>query len=122
MKCEDIYNLIKNNIYLYGQACSITRKSGEVINTYAVTRRLWKTNKTRLQPTATMIGMSEKNYMIAIFASNVPVEDCSEEDTIVFENKKFYFVRVDKMMAGGYLQYYSAVLREVESEEEDVFG
>ena len=61
-------------------------------------------------------------YMIAIFASNAPVEDCAEEDTVVFENKKFYFVRVDKMMAGGYLQYYSAVLREVESEEEDVFG
>lgn len=122
MRCEDIYSLIKDNIYLYGQACSITRKNGEVIDTYTVTRRLWKTNKTRLQPSATMLGRSEKNYMIAIFAFDAPVEDCGEGDTVVIENKKFYFVRVDKMMSGGYLQYYSAVLREVESEEEDVFG
>lgn len=121
MKCEDIYSLIKNNIYLYGQPCEISRKNGEVINSYTVTRRLWKTNKTRLQPSATMLGMSEKNYMIAIFAYDAPVADCGEEDVVTIEGRKFYFVRADKMTAGGFLQYYSVVLREIESEEEDVF-
>lgn len=122
MNISTTSKLIKTNIQTYGEPCKITFKDGSVIDTYAVKRRIWKNDKTKLEPLATQIGMSKKDYLVAIFGFDIPVTDCGEDDIAFIGEDEYYFVRTDKIMAGSTVQYLSSVLRRVVREDENVFN
>lgn len=122
MNINTTSKLIKTNIYTYGEPCEIKMNDGRVIETKTVTRRLWKNNRTKLEQEPTMLGMSEKNYLVAMFSFDTPIEDCDEFDTVTIQNSDYYFVRTDKITVSSTVQYFTSVLRKKETEDENVFN
>lgn len=122
MRINTASKLIKTNIQTYGEPCKIAFKDGRVIDTYTVTRRIWKSDKTKFEANATEIGLSKKDYLVAVFSSDVPVQNCGTNDIVTISGNDYYFVRTDKIIVSSIVQYLSAVLRRVVREDDNVFN
>ena len=121
MQIKDMADIIRNQIEKYGQPCEITLSNGEVITTYAMTKRLWQNDKTKLEADMTRLGKCEKHFLAAYFPCDFDAKSCGEDDILFIKGEEFYFVKATTYCFGDEALYHYCILRRIETEDDNVF-
>lgn len=84
---------------------------------FAVVEQTYKRNKSRFEDEASMIGRRFNDYYIYYGPASFDIELLGEDDYLLIDGTKFYFIKKEKIKVNNFVQYYWAVIKKEEGSE-----
>ncbi len=89
---------------------------------YAVIEQTWHRDKTKFEPSYSKLGGVIDEYYDYFGPADIDITDMSREDYVLCDGIKYFFVKAQRVTVGGYIQYYTGMLKRVYEEDGNVFG
>lgn len=112
--------LIKSCINRVGRMCYVVRSNGKEDSVTAVLQPVWKRTKSRFEGVFYPSGEVKNDYSIYIGPADYDITELDKNDTLICDDKKYYFERGERVVVGDNVQYFTGVLKQVY--EEDDYG
>lgn len=113
--------ICKKYLKKLGKDIHFVNSDGSEERCFAVIEQTWRKNKSRFEDQNYKIGRNYNDYYIYIGPSDFDITVLTEEDCIVCDGTKFFFVKTEKVVTGGTVQFYTGVLKKIYEEDDDVF-
>lgn len=105
-----------------GRPVTILCRGNDNLNFYAVIEQTWHRDKTRFEPSYSPLGGVINDYYDYFGPCDIDITVLTEDDCLVCDGVKYFFVKSQCVRVGGYIQYYTGMLKRVNEEDENVFG
>lgn len=117
----DKRNICSKYLEIVGRPICYVDKNAREIEFYGVIQPTWRRNKTRFDDTKTKIGRVRNDYYMYLGPSNIDIYALPEEKIFFCDGEGYEFVKKEKVVIGGVLQFYSGVLHKLEEEQYGYF-
>jgi hypothetical protein len=104
-----------------GKEVKIVKADGSEDNIFAVIGQLWQKNKSEFEELSSKIGRYYNDYYTYLGAYDIDITKFTDDDFIVDNDVKYYFVKADSVKVGNIVQYYTGILKKVNEESDNVF-
>ncbi len=113
MRKIDMSTPIKKQITLLGKSCAVVMKNGDTTSVTAIIDPVWPRSKSRFEGIYTELGELTTDYSIYIGPCDFDITRLGRNDTVIYDNREYYFVRADKCIVGDIVQFCTGVLKRV---------
>lgn len=117
----DKSTVIEKYLGLLGKQMSIIKNNGGEDSVLAVVTQTWKKNKTQFENKSYEIGRSYNAYYSYIGPASCDITALCEDDYLVCDGVRYYFVRTDKIKIGDRIQFYTGILKKVWESDDNEF-
>lgn len=104
-----------------GKSISFVNSDGSEEKYFAVIEQTWRKNKSKFEDNSYKLGRHYNDYYVYIGSADFDITVLTNDDYIICDNEKFYFVKKEKVTVGGRIQFYTGILKKIYEEDEYVF-
>lgn len=112
--------IIERYLRKLGTPFLVERSDGETENVVAVLQRFWRRNRSKFENVQDKIGRNHKEYYQYIGPPSYDITVLSEEDFLICDGIKYFFINKEAVRVGNKIQYYTGVLKQVREEEDEL--
>lgn len=113
--------VIEGYLRKLGRPVIVKKSDGSEVEIFAVVEQTWRKNKTKFEDVSSIIGRVGNDYFEFFGPASCDITTLTKDDLIIFDKKKYCFVKSDRVVVGGFIQYYTGVLKRVWEEDGNVF-
>lgn len=113
--------IISRYLRRLGRPVTLLRDDND-IEFYAVIEQTWHRDKTKFEASYSELGGVINEYYDYFGPADIDITGMSKEDYILCDGNKYFFVKAQRVTVGGYVQYYTGMLKRVYEEDGNVFG
>lgn len=117
----DKSSLFKRYFKLLGKEMSLVKSDGGRDTVFAVVNQIWRKNKSLFESNATAAGFYYNDYYTYFGPSDFDIYNIKGDDYLTFDGVKYEFIRREKVIVGGKVQFYTGILKRIAEEGENVF-
>lgn len=117
----DFSSMIEKKLKTVGQPVKFIKSDGSEEEIFAVIESMYKRNKSKFEDNATKTGRNYNDYYIYIGPSSYDIFELGNRDYLLAGNDKYEIIKPEKIIAGGVIQSYRAIIKKIR-EDEDVFS
>lgn len=116
----DNSKICEKYLRILGRKLTIVMADGSEDIVFAAVQPIWKKNKTKFESNHSEIGLNFAEFYNYIGPSSLDITALKEDDYVIYNGNKYFFVRVYPIEADGKIQFYSGILKRVwESDYDD---
>lgn len=104
-----------------GKCISFVNADGSEEEHFAVIEQTWRKNKSKFEDSSYKLGRNYNDYYAYIGSADFDVTVLTNDDYIICDNEKYYFIKTQKVIVGGNVQFYTGILKKIFEEDEYVF-
>lgn len=113
----DKSKIIAQYIKRLGQECIVKHANGDEDSVFAVLQPVWRKAKSKFEGVNSPIGEVKNDYYIYIGPVDYDITTLGKKDTLICDNKRFFFERAEKSMVSNIPHYCTGVLKRAYGEE-----
>lgn len=117
----DKSSLCKRYFKLLGKEMSLVKSDGGRDTVFAVVNQTWRKNKSRFENNATAAGFYYNDYYTYFGPSDFDIYNIKGNDYLMFDGVKYEFIRRERVIIGGRVQFYTGILKRIAEEDDNVF-
>lgn len=105
-----------------GRPCTIHTVDGNTLSVTAVIQQVWRRLKSKFEPVTTRIGGAYTDYYMYYGPADCDITGLGQDDIFESDGIQYYFVRGERVIVNGIVQYYAGVLKRIYEGDKNVFG
>ena len=109
----DKSSLCKRYFNLLGKEMSLVKSDGGRDTVFAVVNQTWRKNKSRFENNATAAVFYYNDYYTYFGPSDFDIYNIKDNDYLMFDGVKYEFVRRERVIIGGRIQFYTGILKRI---------
>lgn len=98
----------------------VERADGATEAVVAVLQRFWRRNRSKFENVQYKIGRNYKEYYQYIGPPSYDITGLCEDDFLICDGIRYFFVSKEAVRVGGKIQYYTGVLKQVREENDEL--
>lgn len=114
--------VVEHYLNKLGRPITVKKSDNSEDSFFAVIEQTWKKNKSKFEDSSSMIGRADNEYYEYFGPADYDITELTKNDYVISDGRKYFFVKTEKVVVGGFVQYYTGILKRIFEEDGNVFN